>query len=163
VRVRLPIAALVFAPLLVSCGLGSKTDDSMPPLTPEPTITLPPQDATTTRQSYPARFVLYRYLRGIAAGDPRACAYLTPAYDRATFGAQGCRAWVPQVRRRLPAAHLAALRGVTVPVAETGPGAADYTVQFTDLQWRAEPASPGGALASAYVIRRTGTRWLIAG
>ncbi|MBC6456793.1 hypothetical protein [Actinomadura sp. HBU206391] len=160
-RVRLPIAALVLVPLLASCGSGGDIETSIPPLTPEPTITLPPQDAASERRSLPARTVLYRYLRSLAAGDPRGCGHLAPAYDRATFGSGGCRNWMPQAARRLTAGDLNALRGVTVPIASEGPGRADYTVHFTDLQWRTEPAQPGDVLASSYVIRRTGTRWLI--
>jgi hypothetical protein len=161
VRVRLPIAALVLVPTLAACGSGAETDTSIPPLTPEPTITLPPQDAAIERQSLPARTVLYRYLRNIAAGDPRGCGHLAPAYDRATFGSRGCRNWMPEAARRLPAGDLNALRGVTVPIANEGPGQAEYTVHFTDLQWRTEPADPGDVLASSYVLRRVGARWLI--
>ncbi|GAA2084535.1 hypothetical protein [Actinomadura alba] len=160
-RVRLPIAALVLVPVLTSCGSGGEAENSMPPLTPEPTITLPPQDPAAERRSLPARTVLFRYLRSIAAGDPRGCAHLSPAYDRATFGARGCRVQMPPAARRLPAGDLNALRGVTVPIANEGPEPADYTVHITDLQWRTEPADPSDVLASSYVIRRVGTRWLI--
>jgi hypothetical protein len=162
VRVRLPIAALVLAPMIAATGCGSRADTSMPPLTPEPTITLPPEDGTALRRSFPARMVLYRYLRGMAAGDRRVCLYLAPAYDRDTFGRTGCRAWIPQVRRHLSATDLAALRQVTVPTATQGPGPADYTVLFSDLHWRAHPARTSGVLAESYTLRHAGNRWLIA-
>lgn len=164
-RMRLPCTLLAFVPALVACG-DSETDMSIPPLTPEPAISLPPADPEPVdpaleKASYPARLALYAYLRGLAAGNPRACAYLAPAYDQATFGAAGCRAWVPQVKRHMAAAELTALRHVVVPTALPGPGNAEYTVRFADLQWRTEPAKPSGVLAARYVIRRVGTRWFI--
>jgi hypothetical protein len=165
VRIRLVFTSLAFIPALIACG--AEADMSIPPLTPEPTISLPPADPAETadpaagKASYPARLALYNYLRGMAAGNPRACAYLAPAYDRATFGKAGCRAWVPQVDRQLPAADLTALRQVVVPTATRGPGSADYTVRFADLEWRTEPAKPSGVLAARYVIRRIGARWFI--
>jgi hypothetical protein len=170
VRVRLLffrlLAALAVLPALTACG-SQETDLSMPPLTPEPTITLPPvdpaetADPAETKASYPARLALYGYLRAMAAGSPRACAYLAPAYDRATFGTTGCRAWMRQVRLHVTATDLAALRQVVVPIATRGPGGADYTVRFADLQWRTEPAKPSDVLAARFVLRRVGGRWLI--
>jgi hypothetical protein len=163
VRVRLPIAAmaLIIASMVVVSGCGSKADMSMPPLTPEPTVPLPPEDGAVLRQSYPARVVLYRYLRGVAAADVRACVYLAPAYARATFGRTGCRAWVAQAGRHMAPADLVALRQVTVPAATPGPGRGSYTVEFTDLQWSTGRPEPGGVLRSRYVIRSYGARWRI--
>jgi hypothetical protein len=167
VRTRPLFTVLALLPALVACG-DPEVDLSMPPLTPEPAITLPPaepepMDPAVTKASYPARLALYNYLRGMAAGNPRACALLAPAYDRATFGAAGCRAWVPQVGRHMAAAELTALRNVVVPTALPGPGEAEYTVRFADLQWRTEPAKPSGVLAARYVLRRVGARWFIVG
>lgn len=162
-RVRLPIAAMALAvvPMVVVGGCGSKADTSMPPLTPEPTVPLPPEDPAVLRQSYPARLVLYRYLRGVATADTRVCAYLAPAYARTAFGRTGCRAWVAQAGRHLAPADLAALRQVTVPTATPGPGRGSYTVQYADLQWRTDPVEPGGVLRPRYVLRSYGARWRI--
>jgi hypothetical protein len=157
---------LVLIPAFAACG-GSKADLSIPPLTPEPTIALPPADPTEaanpaeTRASFPARLALDNYLRGLAAGNPRACTYLAPAYDRATFGTTGCRAWVPQVRRQVPAADRTALRSVVVPAATPGPGSAEYTVRFADLRWRTEPAKPSAILPARFVLRRIAGQWKI--
>ena len=162
-RVRLLFTLLALIPTCAACG-GSKVDMSIPPLTPEPTITLPPDaplDPVETKASFPARLALDNYLRGLAKGNPRACAYLAPAYDRATFGKAGCRAWVPQIKRQVPAADLAALRSVVVPTATPGPGAAEYTVRFADLQWRTDPAKPSAILPARFVLRHISGQWKI--
>ena len=144
---------------------------AMPPLTPEPAdpffTTAPatsPGAAAAAARTRAARVVLYRYLRGIASGDVSVCALLSPSYERAAFGAQGgCRTGLARVRSALPPEDLTALRGVTVPVAEAGPGDGEVTVRFEDLRWRTRPAAQGGVLKAEYTLRLTGSRWLIVG
>ncbi|MFD0685284.1 hypothetical protein [Actinomadura fibrosa] len=172
-RTALPVlaalSALAFG-ALGACGGDDKV--TMPPLTPEPGDSRLADSrgdggaggagAASAKASLPARLVLYRFLRGVAAGDARVCAHLAPAYQRSVFGAPaGCRAGLGPARAKLRPKDIAALRGVTVPAAEDGPGAGAYTVRFEDLKWRGEPARPGGLLAARYTLRRSGARWLI--
>lgn len=168
-RRRLLIASLALVPVLCSCG-GNEAgaQATLPPLTPEPGLALPSGAAGSPpgggRASLAARVSLARYLRGIGAADPRICALLSPAYERTAFGAPGgCRTYIGQVKRRLRAKDLIALRSVFVPTATPGPGPAEYTIEFADLRWRTDPARPGGVLAARYVLHRTGRRWLITG
>ena len=161
VRVLLAVVPLLAAP----AACGGEDDMSMPPLTPEPGDSQLADTATTApaaAQSLPARVALYKYLRGIATGNVRACAFLTPGYERAVFGAAGgCRAGFGRARAKLRPQDVAALRGVTVPVCEDGPGDAEYTVRFEQLDWTGEPARPGGLLAASYTLRKTGRYWQI--
>lgn len=155
-------AVLVVLPLLGACGGQDKV--TMPPLTPEPGDSqLVDTTATTSgKESFPARLALYKYLRGIAAGNAKACAYLTPAYQREVFGGPtACRSRFAQARAKLRPQDLTALRGVTVPVCEPGPGDGDYTVRFEDLAWKGAPAAPGGLLTTTYTLRKSGPYWQI--
>ncbi|MEV4007925.1 hypothetical protein [Actinomadura sp. NPDC049753] len=163
-RVRPSLAALTLLPLLAACGGGDEV--TMPPLTPEPGDSRPAQASTAAppRQTLPARLALYKYLRGISVGDARACAYLAPAYERRVFGGPGrCRSGLGRARAKLRPQDLAALRGVTVPTCEAGPGAGECTVRFEHLRWKSAPARPGGLLAASFVLRGRGSRWLVAG
>ena len=155
------LPALAF-PALSACG--GKAEITMPPLTPEPGDTrLTDTTVAAPRASLPARRVLYRFLRGVAAGNVKVCADLTPAYERAAFSRPGgCRSGLLQARAKLRSQDIAALRGVTVPAGEPGPGTGEFTVWFEDLRWRGEPARPGGVLAARFTLRKTGGRWLIA-
>jgi hypothetical protein len=164
VRVRPLLAALILLPLLGACG--GKDDVTMPPLTPEPGDSRLADTSTTlsTPETLPARLALYKYLRGIAAGNVKACAFLTPEYEQSVFGGQGrCRVKLAAARAKLRPQDIAALRGVTVPFCEEGPDDGDYTVPFEDLRWKGEPASQGGLLAASFTLRKTGTYWQIAG
>ncbi|MDL4775997.1 hypothetical protein [Actinomadura xylanilytica] len=146
---------------LTACGGEDRA--TMPPLTPEPGDARPLAPAgAPPEQSRAARMVLYRYLRGVAAGDAKVCASVTPAYERATFGKPGgCGSGLAAARARLRAQDRAALRTVTVPTGQAGPGPDDFTVRFEDLRWKGEPARPGGLLAAGFTLRKTGARWLI--
>jgi len=170
--VRLPAGPLV-APLLVlmlpalgACALFTDAEPKIPPLVWESgdARLIDPRSATVPPQeSLPARLVLYRFLRGVAAGDVRVCGYLIPEYEQDAFGAVGgCRSGLAAERRRLGARTLAALRGVTVPMARRGPGDNEMTVRFGDLRWRTAPPEPAGLLAERFVLRRVGGRWRIA-
>ena len=155
-------AVLVVLPLLGACGGPDKV--TMPPLTPEPGDSQPVDTtaATSGAESFPARLALLKYLRGVAAGNAKACAYLTPAYQRAVFGGPAaCRTGLARARAKLHPQDLTALRGVTVPVCEAGPGDGDYTVRFEDLSWKADPATPGGLLTDTFTLRKTGPYWQI--
>ncbi|TDD81240.1 hypothetical protein [Actinomadura rubrisoli] len=156
-------AALPVVLVLASLSACGGNEITMPPLTPEPVDSrLAGTSDTPPEQSLAARLVLYRFLHGVAAGNVRVCAHLAPAFERAAFGGPGrCRSGLRQARARLRPPDIAALRGVTVPVAEDGPGDGDYTVRFEDLKWRGEPARPGGLLAARFTLRKTGGRWLI--
>lgn len=160
-------------PLLAACG-NSQSDDTLPPLTPEPSLSVPalestaPQPATTSasgagaRASYPARLVLMKFLRGVAAGEARVCGYLSPAYDRKAFArAGGCAKWIGTVATRLTADQLGRLRTVQVPGASPGPGTGQYTIRLRDLRWRPAQATPPDFVARQYVLAKTGGRWLI--
>ncbi|MGI5206902.1 hypothetical protein ACQEU6_35660 [Spirillospora sp. CA-108201] len=163
-RVRPSLTALALLPLLAACGSGDEV--TMPPLTPEPGDSRPAgtSPAAAPRQTLPARLALYRYLRGISVGSARACAYLAPAYERRVFGGPGrCRSGLGRARARLRPQDLAALRGVTVPTCEEGPGAGECTVRFEHLRWKGAPARPGGLLAASFVLRGDGNRWQVAG
>lgn len=167
-RRSLLIASLALIPALCSCGSGEAgAQPTLPPLTPEPGLSLPPA-ADPSPSGRPAdlapRVALARFLRGVGRGDARVCALLTPAYERTAFGGAGrCRTWIRTVRTKLPAEDLAALRSVYVPTGASGPGADDFTIEFADLQWRGDPAQPGEVLAARWVLHRTGRRWLISG
>ncbi|NKZ06278.1 hypothetical protein [Actinomadura latina] len=153
---------LIVLPLLGGCG--GQGEVTMPPLTPEPGDSqfADTAAARTAQESFPARLALYRYLRGIAAGNAKACAYLTPAYQRAAFGGPAaCRSGFAKARAKLSPQDLAALRGVTVPVCEPGPGEGGYTVRFEDLAWKGEPARPGGLLTATFTLRKSGPYWQI--
>ncbi|MUN36640.1 hypothetical protein [Actinomadura litoris] len=159
--VRPSLAVLALLPALAACGGGGEV--TMPPLTPEPADSRLTDTGGDERRTLPARLVLYRFLRGVAKGNVAVCAYLAPAYERTAFGRPGgCRAGLGRERAKLGPRDLAALRGVTVPTGEAGPGAGEVTVRFEDLKWRGEPAGQGGLLASSFTLRRTGGRWLIA-
>ncbi|WP_173098837.1 hypothetical protein [Actinomadura verrucosospora] len=166
-HVRPFLSALSLLPAL-TVGLGAcggKEEAGMPPLTPEPGDSRLADMTAPAKDSLPARLVLYRYLRGVAAGNVKACGLLAPDYDRTAFGrAGGCRAGgLAAARAKLRPADLAALRGVTVPTCDDGPGDGEYTVAFGDLKWKGDPARPGGVLAANFTLRKTGARWLIAG
>lgn len=163
-RARVVPAVVVLLAALGACG--GKDEVTMPPLTPEPGDSRPADRAAATaasRESFPARLVLYKYLRGVAAGNARACALLAPEYERAVFGGPGgCRAGLAQARAKLGPRVLAALRGVTVPACEDGPGEGEYTVRFEQLEWAGEAARPGGLLPASFTLRETGRHWRIA-
>ncbi|NEA24314.1 hypothetical protein [Actinomadura bangladeshensis] len=166
-RVRPLLAAvLVVLPLLGACG--GQDEVTMPPLTPEPgdsqfaDTTTTAAAAASAKETLPARMALYKYLRGIAVGNAKACAYLTAAYQQQVFGGPAsCRTGFAQARAKLRPQDLAALRGVTVPVCQAGPGDGIYTVRFADLAWKGAPARPGGLLAASFTLRRTGAYWQI--
>ncbi|WP_433474418.1 hypothetical protein ACQPZP_37560 [Spirillospora sp. CA-142024] len=154
---------MLLLPLLGACG--GKDDVTMPPLTPEPSDSrfVVPSNASSPQETLPARLALYKYLRGVAAGNVKSCAYLTPEHERRVFGAPGrCRSGLARARAKLGPRNVAALRGVTVPVCAKGSGG-DCTVRFEDLRWKGEPASPGGLLAASFTLRKTRTYWQIAG
>ncbi|REE98481.1 hypothetical protein [Thermomonospora umbrina] len=153
-------------PALGACGAFDEPDEpGIPPLVWEsgdPRLTDPRPVTASAAETREARVVLYRYLRGLAAGDVRICALITPEYEESVFeGPRRCRGRLGTVRERLGARNLAALRGVTVPVARPGPGPGRFTVRFTDLRWRTGRAAPGGPLAERFVLRRVDDRWLI--
>ncbi|RAY14299.1 hypothetical protein DPM19_15095 [Actinomadura craniellae] len=162
--IRWPVGlavAPVVALCLAGCTLGAG-EAGLPPLTPEPDAPLVAATPAPAGPSYPARLALMRYLRGIATGDPRICVLIGPEFEESAFGAPGgCRTGLAAARRELSAADLAALRTVSVPTATIGPEPAGYTVSFAELGWRGEPARPGGLLADRYVLRRTGSQWII--
>ncbi|XVQ12295.1 hypothetical protein ACQP1W_06940 [Spirillospora sp. CA-255316] len=167
-----PFALPVLGVALGAClgaslgACGGADEVTMPPLTPEPGGAPPAATAAAAApaRTQAARVVLYKYLRGVASGDVKVCASLSPAYERATFGrAGGCRTGLAQVRNGLRPEDLAALRGVTVPTAEAGPGDGEVTVRFEDLRWKTAPARPGGVIAARYTLQLTGARWLIIG
>lgn len=161
-RVRQLLVALMMLPSLAACG--GKDEVTMPPLTPEPGDSRLADTATTASspRTLPARLALYKYLRGIAAGNVRACAFLTAEYERRVFGGPGrCRSGLAGARARLRPQDIAALRGVTVPTCAEAPGGG-CTVRFEDLRWKGEPASQGGLLAASFTLRKTGTYWQIA-
>ncbi|HEX2314425.1 MAG TPA: hypothetical protein VHJ17_11850 [Thermomonospora sp.] len=154
-------------PALGACGAFAGSDEpAIPPLVWEsgdPRLSDPSPATAPPGESLPGRVALYRYLRGVASGDVRACALLTPEYEESAFGeAGGCRAGLAAARARLGTRNLAALRGVTVPVARPGPGPDGLTVRFADLRWRTGRGTPGGLLAERFVLRRVDGRWLIA-
>ncbi|MFB4313287.1 hypothetical protein [Actinomadura sp. 21ATH] len=161
------LAALALVPLLVTAPAACGEDEpEMPPLTPEPGDALPAarSSAPPAAQSRAARLVLYKYLRGIAAGDTKVCAHLAPGYESATFPERGgCEKGLAAAKAKLRPQDVTALKSVTVPAAEAGPDEGEVTVAFEDLKWKAEPARPGGVLAARYTLARTGERWLITG
>jgi hypothetical protein len=119
---------------------------------------LPPQ------QAFAARLVIYKFLRGVASGDSKVCGLLAPEYQRITFGKPGgCRTGFGAARKHFRPKDLTALRAVTVPTGEPGPGIGDYTVRFEDLKWKDEPALPGGVLAARFTLHLTGKTWRITG
>ncbi|GAA1779510.1 hypothetical protein [Actinomadura chokoriensis] len=169
-RVRPLLAAvLVVLPLLGACG--GQDEVTMPPLTPEPgdsqfadttTTATTATAAASAKETLPARMALYKYLRGIAVGNAKACAYLTAAYQQRVFGGPAaCRTGFARARAKLRPEDLAALRGVTVPVCQPGPGDGVYTVRFADLAWKGAPARPGGLLKTTFTLRKTGPYWQI--
>ena len=159
-------AVLVALPLLSACG--GQDEVTMPPLTPEPgdsrfaDTTTTAAAAESAKETLPARLAHYKYLRGVAVGNAKACAYLAPAYQQKVFGGPAaCRTGLAKARAKLRPQDLAALRGVTVPVCRAGPGGGVYTVRFEDLAWQGEPARPGGLLAASFTLRKTGAYWQI--
>lgn len=161
-------AALLVLPLLGLGACGGQDEVTMPPLTPEPGdsqfFDVPASTAATAsaKETFPARLVLFKYLRGVAAGNPKVCAYLTPAYQREAFGGPAaCRTGFAAARATLRPQDIAALRGVSVPACEPGPGEGEYTVRFEDLAWKGEPARVGGPLAASFTLRKTGAYWQI--
>jgi hypothetical protein len=168
--------SFVAAPLLVTaaaCG-GKGEDDSLPPLTPEPALSLPadqspPSTETTplpspsaSRSSYPARLALARFLRAAGAGDRRACDRLDASYASTAFAsAGGCEQWVAAIPTRLTPAELRQLRTVQVLGATPGPRPGQFTVHPADLRWRSAAAVPKDVVARQYVLARTGGRWIV--
>ncbi|HZB34279.1 MAG TPA: hypothetical protein VE465_29215 [Streptosporangiaceae bacterium] len=160
--------------LLAACG-GTQEDDSLPPLTPEPAFSLPSADASPpsgetrssasrsgSRASYPARLALMRFLRGVGAGDRRACALLSPSYARTTFAAAGgCQKWIGAIPARLTQEEIRQLRAVQVLGATPGPRQGQYTVRPADLRWAAGTAVPKAVVAQQYVLGRAGGRWFV--
>ncbi|MFC5752950.1 hypothetical protein [Actinomadura rugatobispora] len=167
VPLALPVLGVGVALGASLSACGGTDEVTMPPLTPEPGDAHPAATAAAAApaaRTKAARVVLYKYLRGVASGDVKVCASLSPAYERATFGRPGgCRTGLAQVRSRLRAEDVTALRGVTVPAAEAGPGDGEVTVRFEDLRWKTAPARPGGVIAARYTLQLTGARWLIIG
>jgi hypothetical protein len=170
------LAAIVVAgPLLLSACGGTQEDDALPPLTPEPALSPPSADApppsvesqspvsrSGSRASYPARLVLMRFLRGVGAGDRRACALLSPSYARTTFAAAGgCQKWIGAVPARLTPDEIHQLRTVQVLGATPGPRQGQYTVHPADLRWTASTAMPKAVVAQQYVLGKAGGRWFV--
>jgi hypothetical protein len=172
-----PAAVLAAIPLLGACGPGTD-DDSLPPLTPEPSLSVPltqpsePGESAPpaarpgrsgTRASYPARLALMKFLRGVGAGDARACGHVAPAYARTAFADHGgCAQWITEVGARLSPEQVEMLRTVLVPGATSGPRPGQYTIRPADLRWRPAAApAPRSVVAGRYVLARTGSRWLI--
>jgi hypothetical protein len=169
-------SSLIAGPLLLTaaaCG-GTRDNDSLPPLTPEPALSLPaaesppttetgpPASRSRSRTSYPARFALMRFLRGVGAGDGRACGLLSPSYARTAFaGAGGCQKWIGAIPGRLTPDELRRLRTVQVLGATPGPRPGQYTIRPADLRWSPGAAAPEGVVAQQYVLARAGTRWLV--
>lgn len=165
---RLSVCLVVAAVVAGAAGCGGLSADDepeIPPLTAEPgdpqagrpTVSLEPGQARA------ARGVLQRYLRAVGAGDDQACTYLSPEYESAAFGAQGCQAGLGQARREMDEADLAALRTVRVPGGEAGPARDEFTVRFADLVWAADPARPGGLVEARYVLRLGDGGWRLRG
>jgi hypothetical protein len=162
------VAVAVAGPLLAGCGGAGQADEPLPPLTPEPGLSLPqapsppPASRSGPRGSYPARLALMRFLRGVGAGDRRACALLAPSYARSAFAADGgCAAWIGAVPRRLTPDELHDLRTVRVLGATPGPRPGQFTVRPADLRWRAGGGVPRDVVAQQYVLARVGGRWLV--
>jgi hypothetical protein len=173
-RSLLPAIVVAGSLLLSACG-GTQEDNSLPPLTPEPALSLPsaeslppsvetkpPASRSGSRASFPARLVLMRFLRGIGAGDRRACALLSPSYARTTFAAAGgCQKWIGAVPTRLTPDEVHQLRTVQVLGATPGPRQGQYTVRPADLRWVASTAAPNAVVAQQYVLGRAGGRWFV--
>jgi hypothetical protein len=104
-----------------------------------------------------------KFLRGVGAGDARACGYVAPAYARTAFASSGgCAQWIAAAGARLSPEQAALLRTVLVPGATAGPRPGQYTIRPADLRWRpAGATAPRGIIAGQYVLARAGTRWLI--
>jgi hypothetical protein len=162
-------------PLLLSgCG-GTQDDGALPPLTPEPGLSLPatesspaavastpPASRAGSRASFPARLALMRFLRGVGSGDDRACGFLSPSYARSAYAdAGGCKEWIASVPARLTPDQLHQLRTVQVLGASPGPRAGQYTVRPADLRWSSGTAVPKDVVAQQYVLARAGARWLV--
>jgi hypothetical protein len=168
------VIVLVGALALAGCG-RSQEDDSLPPLTPEPGLSLPAADSPPVsvetnppasrsglRASYPARLVLMRFLRGVGAGDRRACGLLSPSYARTAFAAAGgCQKWIGAIPTRLTPDELHQLRTVQVLGATPGPRRGQYTVRPADLRWAARAEVPKDVVAQQYVLARAGGRWIV--
>jgi hypothetical protein len=159
--------SLTIAPPLAACG-NKPMDTSIPPLTPEPGLSLgaPSNDQAPSRSvrapGFGARVALQRFLRGTAAGDPRACVYVASAFEKTLFGRPGCKAWMAQAGRHLTTAQRATLRAVRVPTATASADGSEFTIPFTSLRWSGVAPRPGGILRTEYVLRKTGGHWLLA-
>jgi hypothetical protein len=168
-------ASLVVGPLLLSACGGTHDDGALPPLTPEPGLSLPsaesappavesapPASRSASRASYPARLALMRFLRGAGAGDPQACGLLSPAYARTAFADDGgCEKWIGAIPARLTPDELRRLRTVLVLGATPGPRQGQYTIRPADLRWSSGTAMPKDVVAQQYVLARTGAHWLV--
>jgi hypothetical protein len=163
------LAVIVAAvPLMAGCAAATGEDDSLPPLTPEPSLSVPSAEATPSaprpgsRASYPARLVLMRFLRGVGEGDARVCGHLSPAYARTTFAKWGgCPKWIGATSDRLTPEELGSLQAVQVIGATPGPRAGQYTIGLGDLNWDEGAVAPDGVVAQRYVLARAGARWLV--
>jgi len=169
------LAAIVVAgPLMLTACGGPHDEDSLPPLTPEPYLSLPsaetppspetrpPVSRSGSRASFPARVALMRFLRGVGSGDRRACGLLSPSYARTAFtGAGGCQTWIGAIPTRLTPDQLHQLRTVQVPGATPGPRPGQYTIHPGDLRWSSGTEMPGDVVAQQYVLARAGARWLV--
>jgi hypothetical protein len=180
------LAAIVMAGSLSLSGCGgSQPDDSLPPLTPEPALSVPSADSqppsveasppaspaapasrSGLRASYPARLALMRFLRGVGAGDGQVCGLVSPSYARTAFAAAGgCQKWIGAIPARLTPDELHQLRTVQVLGAAPGPRQGQYTVRPADLRWatsaavRKDVLFPAGA--QQYVLARAGGRWVV--
>ena len=171
-RLRLPgllaVSVVAVVPLLAGCGAGSEQDDTLPPLTPEPSLSVPGAETTApaprpgSRASYPARLVLMQFLHGVGEGDVRVCGYLSPAYARTAFAKPGdCRSWIGAKSELLSPEELGWLQTVQVVGATPGPRPGQYTINLRDLRWSEGAVQPEGVIARRYVLARTGSRWLI--
>lgn len=159
---------------LSGCG-GPAEDDTLPPLTPEPAFSLPAADSqpptvetnsppsrSGLRASYPARLVLMRFLRGVGAGDRRACGLLSPSYARTTFAAAGgCSKWIGAIPARLTPDEIHQLRTVQVLGATPGPRPGQYTIRPADLRWAESAEVPEDVVAQQYVLAKAGGRWVV--
>jgi hypothetical protein len=168
------VSVAVAGPLLTGCGGLGQDDDPLPPLTPEPGLSLPqassppqasgPPSASRsgTRASYPARLALMQFLRGVGAGDRRVCGLLAPSYARTAFAADGgCAAWIGAAPTRLTPDELHGLRTVRVLGATPGPRPGQFTVRPADLRWSSGGGVPRDVVAQRYVLARVGGRWLV--
>jgi hypothetical protein len=158
---RLAPVIVALAVLLSACGGG--TDNSMPPLTLDPSYTMrPPGQSSRSADRQPgvaARAVLQRFLRGLGTADPKVCTLVTAAYAKAAFGKAACRAWI--TGKHLPAADRAALRGVEVPTG-TMAAPARFTVAYGQLTWPGTAPAQRGPLRARFTLRKIAGHWRVA-